>query len=78
MVSPYYRQVYNVRRTLVGNKIDDHSDVVEASPVGTTPTTIFILNLTAGFNGLINDNCKTRRETFQFGDWVHLILAIWR
>ena len=47
MVSPYYRQVYNIRRTLVGNKIDDHSDVVEASPVGATPTTIFILNLTA-------------------------------
>ena len=34
-----YRQVSNVRRTLVGNKIVDHSDVVGASPVGAAPTT---------------------------------------
>ena len=34
-----YRQVSNIRRTLVGNKIDDHSDVVGASPVGPAPTT---------------------------------------
>ena len=35
----YYRQVSNIRRTLVGNKIVDHSDVVGASPVGAAPTT---------------------------------------
>ena len=29
-----YRKTYNIRRTLVGNKIADHSDVVGASPVG--------------------------------------------
>ena len=34
-----YRQVSNIRRTLVGNLIDDHSDVVGASPVGAAPTT---------------------------------------
>ena len=34
-----HRQVYNIRRTLVGNEIDDHSDVVGASPVGAAPTT---------------------------------------
>ena len=34
-----YRQVSNVRRTLVGNWIADHSDVVGASPVGAAPTT---------------------------------------
>ena len=34
-----YGQTYNVRRTLVGNKIVDHSDVVGASPVGAVPTT---------------------------------------
>ena len=33
-----YRQVSNIRRTLVGNEIVDHSDVVGASPVGATPT----------------------------------------
>ena len=35
----HYRQVSNIRRTLVGNGIVDHSDVVGASPVGAAPTT---------------------------------------
>ena len=34
-----YRKACNIRRTLVGNKIVDHSDVVGASPVGAAPTT---------------------------------------
>ena len=34
-----YCQVSNIRRTFVGNKIVDHSDVVGASPVGAAPTT---------------------------------------
>ena len=34
---------------------------------------IFILNLTPGFNGPGKDNCKTRWETFEFRDLVHLI-----
>ena len=34
-----YRQVSNIRRTLVGNWTVDHSDVVGASPVGAAPTT---------------------------------------
>ena len=34
-----YRKICNIRRTLVGNKIVDHSDVVGASPVGAAPTT---------------------------------------
>ena len=34
-----YRPVSNISRTLVGNKIVDHSDVVGASPVGAAPTT---------------------------------------
>ena len=34
-----YRKVSNMRRTLVGNKIVDHSDVVGASPVGAAPAT---------------------------------------
>ena len=35
----YTREVSNIKRTLVGNNIVDHSDVVEASPVGAAPTT---------------------------------------
>ena len=34
-----YRQISNIRRTLVGNLILDHSDVVGALPVGAAPTT---------------------------------------
>ena len=34
-----YRQISHIRRSLVGNKIVDHSDVVGASPVGAAPTT---------------------------------------
>ena len=34
-----YRKVSKIRRTFVGNKIVDHSDVVGASPVGAAPTT---------------------------------------
>ena len=34
-----YRKVSSIKRTLVGNKIVDHSDEVGASPVGAAPTT---------------------------------------
>ena len=34
-----YRKTSNIRRTLVGNKIVDCSDVVGAAPVGAAPTT---------------------------------------
>ena len=34
-----YRQILNMRHTLVGNEIVYHSDVVGASPVGAAPTT---------------------------------------
>ena len=37
--APDYHQVSNISRTLVGNKIVDHSDVVGASPIGAAPTT---------------------------------------
>ena len=35
----YYPKVSNIRRTLEGNEIVDHSDVVGAAPVGAAPTT---------------------------------------
>ena len=34
-----YRKTSNIRRTIVGNKIVDRSDVIGASPVGAAPTT---------------------------------------
>ena len=39
VMSNMYCQVSNIRRTLVGNYIVDHSDVVGALPVGAAPTT---------------------------------------
>ena len=50
-----YCQTSNIRHTLVGNKIVDHSDVVGY---------IFFLVLTPDFNFLGKDNCNTRWETF--------------
>ena len=38
-VTMVYRQTSNIIRTLIGNKIVDHSDIVGASPVGAAPTT---------------------------------------
>ena len=46
-----YRQVSNIRCTLVGNEIVDHSDVVGASPVGAAPTTSSFSTLTHGLIG---------------------------
>ena len=71
-----YPKISNINYTLVGNKLVDHSDVVGASPVGTAPTDIFILDLTPGFSGIGRDNCKTRWESFEFCDLVQLILEI--
>ena len=36
--APYHRMRVNIKRTLVGNKSVNHSDVAGASPVGAAPT----------------------------------------
>ena len=69
-----YRKTSNISRTLVGNKIVDHSDVVGASPVGASSNNIFILNLTHAFNGLNDNNCMRIQETFKFLTLVRFIL----
>ena len=48
-----YRQVSNIRRTLVGNNIVDHSDVVGASPVGAAPTTSSFVGLRPALEGFV-------------------------
>ena len=65
-----------LRQTFIGKQLVAHSDVVGASPVGAAPTTIFIVDLTPGFNGLGKDNCKTRPESFKFWNLVQLILEV--
>ena len=38
-LSSIYHKVSNIKHTLTGYKIIDHSDVVGTSPIGTAPTT---------------------------------------
>ena len=54
------RKISNIRRTLVGNTIVNHSDVV--------------LDLTSGFKGFDKDSRKTVRGSFKCSDLVRLIL----
>ena len=61
-----YPHFSSLRRTLIGNKIVDHSDA-SASMICCRYCSnyIFILDLTPGINGLGKDSCKMRRETFK-------------
>ena len=72
-----YRQVSNIRRTLVGN----YCWSLRCSWSITCwrcSNYIFILYLTAGFNRLGKDKCKTRQESVKFWDLVRPILEILR
>ena len=70
-----YRQTSNIGRTLMGNKLVDHSNVVGASPVGLLQLHLHS-QLNTCFNELGKDNYKTRRETFKFWDLMSLILEV--
>ena len=63
-----YRKTSNIRRTLVDNKIVDHSDVL----------ILFILDSTSRFKGFDKDSRKTVRESFKCWGLVRLILETWR
>ena len=65
-----YRKVSNIRSTLVGNKIVDHSD----RRCRRYSNYIFILDLTSGFKGFDKDSRKTVRESFKCWGLVRLIL----
>ena len=65
-----YRQVSNISRTLVGNKVVDHSDVVGASPVGAAPTT-------SSFSTEHMASLDWAKTTARW-DEKHLSFAIWR
>ena len=68
-----YRQISDIRRALVDNKIVYHLDVFV--DWRRCSNYIFILELSRGFNRSLKDNCETRRETFKFGA---SILEVWR
>ena len=71
-----YGETSNIRRTIVGSKIVDHSDVVGASPVGAAPTTSSF----STWHLASRDSAKkaTRHESFKCWDLVRLILETWR
>ena len=71
-----YRQTSNIIHTLADNKIVDHQDAVGA--YRRCSNYIFSPDITFSFNILHKDNCKTRRETFQFWNLVRLMLEIGR
>ena len=60
-----YCQVSNIRRTLAGYKIVDHSDVVWASPVGAAPTTSSFS--TKHLASLDWAKTAARQDTIKFG-----------
>ena len=70
-----YRQTSHTSGTLIGDKTVDHFWSIACRRCSSY---IFILYVTHGFNGLGKDNWKTRRETFNFGNLVQLILKVWR
>ena len=59
-----YRKTSNIRRTVVGNKIVDHADVVGdgwSIACRRCSNYIFILDLTSGFKGFGKESRKTVR-----------------
>ena len=56
-------QIYNISRTLVGNKIVDHTNEVGALTVNLS-NYIFISDLTPNFNGLQKNNFKKKKKRF--------------
>ena len=77
-VNKEYRQLSNIIRTLVGNTIVDHLDVVGASPVGAAPTASSFSTQHLATIGSDKRNRKTKRGTFKVWDLVRLILEVWR
>ena len=71
----YYRQISEMMRTLLSNKLADHSDVVGAEPV----QLLFHsrLNTWLQWIGQRQLNCKMRRQLFKFGNLLRLILEVW-
>ena len=55
-----YRKISNISRTLVINKIVDHSDVIGASPVGAAPT-----HLHSRLNLASRDSAKTAARGYE-------------
>ena len=73
-----YPQTYNIRRTLVGNRMVDHTDVVGAWSVGVARTTLSFS--TDHLASLDWERTTARRDEkhFKYWDLIRVILGIWR
>ena len=70
-----YRQNSNICPTLICNEFLDHPNVVGLSALLQLH---LHSRLNTGLQWIPQNNCKTRRETSKFWDFVPLILGIWR
>ena len=71
-----YPQTFNIRCTLVGNTIIDHSDIVGALPVGTTTTISFSTKYLASMDWA-ETNARHDEKIYVLG-LVWLILEVWQ
>ena len=67
-----YRKTSNIKRTLVGNKIVNHSDVVGASPVGAAPTTSSFSTSHLASRDLAKKAARQYENLLSFGIWCVL------
>ena len=62
-----YRKTSNMRRTFVGNKMVDPSDVVRAAPVGAAPTTSSFSTLYLASMDLAKATARRDEKQLSFG-----------
>ena len=67
-----YRKTCNIRRTLLGKKIVDHSDVVGASPVGAAPTTSSFSTQYLASMDWTKKTTRRDNKLLKFGVWCVL------
>ena len=72
ILSILYRQVSNISRTLVGNLIVDHSNVVGASPVGVATTTTSFSTEHLASMDWTNTTASQDEKRLCFGIWCVL------
>ena len=68
----YYRQVSNIRRTLVGIEIVEHSDVIGASPVSAAPTTSSFSTQHLASMDWAKTTARRDEKQLSFGNWCVL------
>ena len=68
----YIRKSSNISRTLVGNKIVDHSDVAGASPIAAAPTTYSLSTQHMASMNWTKTTARRDEEHLSFGIWCTL------